>query len=308
MSVIKVESLNYKVNNAIATSVYTDAINARYFWGKEPTKGEGRKIAIISTGCNVNHKDLEGNIAGVRNFTSDDNSESYNVTDYSGDGTYIAGIIGANEASVYPGVAPNVDLFILKAISSNGVKVRDIIEAFIYAIEINVDVIITSLQMTELNSEFEDVVRSAAHSNISIIAPVGDVLDRPQEESVKTYPAAFNEVMCVGCSTSDDKPSPFNNINNHMDMLAPGEGIATLGVRDKYVLVTGSLISAAYAAGGYILVKNYIEAQLKEPASQSQVYMSLIRRLKHAEGEYLEKGMGILDFAHEYDVFPIGSK
>lgn len=35
-------------------------------------KGTGVRIAVIDSGCDINHESLKNNITGVRNFTDED--------------------------------------------------------------------------------------------------------------------------------------------------------------------------------------------------------------------------------------------
>ena len=44
--------------------------------------GEGITIAVIDSGCDINHPNLKDRIIGYRNFTSDDKYDPNNVTDY----------------------------------------------------------------------------------------------------------------------------------------------------------------------------------------------------------------------------------
>ena len=92
-------------------------IKAPEFWEKG-RYGEGIVIAIIDTGCDINHPDLHDRIVGVKNFTDDDNGQSDIVIDYVGHGTHVAGIIAANKNGTgIVGVAPKAKLLIIKALS-----------------------------------------------------------------------------------------------------------------------------------------------------------------------------------------------
>ena len=100
-------------------------------FGAQGRYGEGVKVAIIDTGCDVNHKNLKDRIIGVRNFTTDDRGDINNVNDYVGHGTATASIIGASDigANGIIGVAPKCELLILKALTRTGGKIDWVISA-----------------------------------------------------------------------------------------------------------------------------------------------------------------------------------
>ena len=50
-------------------------------FGAQGRYGEGIKVAIIDTGCDVEHPNLKDRIINVRNFTTDDKGSINNVTD-----------------------------------------------------------------------------------------------------------------------------------------------------------------------------------------------------------------------------------
>lgn len=74
---------------------------------EESKRGQGVVVAILDTGCQVNHLDLKDRIIGGRNFTTDDFEHPDIYNDYNGHGTYVAGTIAASEnAQGLVGMAP----------------------------------------------------------------------------------------------------------------------------------------------------------------------------------------------------------
>ena len=78
-------------------------------------KGTGVKIAVLDTGIDYTHEDLDDNYAGGYDFVFDDadpfddNSRSH--------GTHVAGIIAAEENGIgVIGVAPEADIYALKVL------------------------------------------------------------------------------------------------------------------------------------------------------------------------------------------------
>ncbi len=70
-------------------------IKAPQKWDKG-YKGESVVVAVIDTGCDTSHSDLEDRIIGGRNFSTDNPGSINNVSDENGHGTHVAGTIAAN--------------------------------------------------------------------------------------------------------------------------------------------------------------------------------------------------------------------
>ena len=118
----KVKLIPYTMNRdnlRVKSKAYPYGINmidAPNMW-KASYRGQGIKVAIIDTGCDVNHVSLKDNIAGVRNFTPEDNKDPNVVIDRVGHGTHVAGIVAANgKVDSVIGAAPEAELYILKAL------------------------------------------------------------------------------------------------------------------------------------------------------------------------------------------------
>src|SRR4051794_17250349 len=84
-------------------------------------KGEGVVIAVLDTGCDLNHVDLKGRVIDGRNFTPDYNRDRYNYSDNQGHGTHVAATIAGieNELGVV-GIAPAAKLLIGKVLDKDG--------------------------------------------------------------------------------------------------------------------------------------------------------------------------------------------
>ena len=138
---------NFRLRNN-ASPYGVKMIAAPNMW-KSSYTGRGVKIAIIDSGCDVNHVSLKDKIAGVRNFTPEDMKNPNIVTDRIGHGTHVAGTIAAkNYSNFLIGVAPEAQLYILKAIDRTGSgKASWVINAINYATDLNVDIISMSLGM-----------------------------------------------------------------------------------------------------------------------------------------------------------------
>ena len=78
-------------------------------------RGAGVRVAILDTGVDRDHPDLEGAIVATKDFTGQ------GIRDVNGHGTHCAGIIGARANSIgFIGVAPEASLMIGKVLADDG--------------------------------------------------------------------------------------------------------------------------------------------------------------------------------------------
>lgn len=128
-------------NESISPAEY---VNVDRLWAKG-IDGKGITVAIIDSGIDKNHPDLEGRVVAEKNFVDDEVS----ADDLLGHGTMVAGIIagsGAASGGKYKGIAPGASLLNVKVIDSSGDgKVSDIIAGIEWAMSNGANVLSLSL-------------------------------------------------------------------------------------------------------------------------------------------------------------------
>lgn len=80
--------------------------------------GEGLTVAVLDTGLRTTHVDFAGRVPAQRNFTGDDGGAASKVTDGSGHGTNVAGIVVAS--GNHTGIAPKAAVIPLKVLRNDG--------------------------------------------------------------------------------------------------------------------------------------------------------------------------------------------
>jgi len=276
-------------------------IQAPELW-KEGIKGKDTVIAVLDTGCDTNHPDLKGQIIGARNFTSDDNQNPNNVTDYNGHGTHVSGIIAGKENNRgLVGVAPSAKLLILKVLASDPKNPKSatgkyewIIKAINYAIKQKVDIISMSLGGPTNHPILHKAIQNAVNQNILVVCAAGNEGDGDGKTSEWTYPGAYNEVISVGAINLSQQSSRFTNSNNEVDLVAPGEKIISTFPGGKYASLSGTSMATPHVSGALALIKQQSKEQFQRKLSEPELYAQLIRRTIPLGNAKTLEGNGLL--------------
>lgn len=203
-------------------------------------------VAVIDTGADLNHEDLRGRIAeGGYNFILD-NGDTY---DLNGHGTSVSGTIAAvtNNGKGIAGVAGNLEIKILPlqtADAGGNSYSSDVIRAIEYATEKNVDIINLSFGSQKPSQTENDVIQKAIDKGIIVVAAGGN-----NKNGVYMYPASYDNVISVGSISQDGNISYFSNVNDKIDIFAPGMKIYTTSKNNSYVYESGTSFSAPIVSG-----------------------------------------------------------
>lgn len=232
-------------------------------------------LAIIDSGIDYDHEDLDRNIWGNLgwDFAGGDNnpqppySPDADPFDTDGHGTAVAGIAGAQihnfENGYYRGIAgiaggwgnaQGVQLMILRDGGENPI-VSLTAQAICYAADNDAKVINISSGFSSANTVLENAVNYAADNyDVVIIASAGNSGESShQEERVLRWPARYSKTIAVGATDQNDnrwtgsleEGSCIGNQANGiiLDIMAPG-GVSVIWTTD----ITGA---GGYSSGKY---------------------------------------------------------
>jgi len=219
-------------------------IGAPQAWQETQATGYGIKVAVLDTGLDLGHPDLDcpGKVQVIadNDFIGDGNGPE----DGHGHGTHVAGIVGActnNDVGVV-GVAPDSTIMPVQVLDAAGQG--DITQTLPGAIRAATDagahVINMSLGTLEVNTpvdvlfgevfpEVEDAIDYAIGKGVVVVVAAGNA-----SFPMCSYPAIVEDVVCVGSSDSHDLNSYFGNFPFNDDdeditgagLMAPGGGAA----------------------------------------------------------------------------------
>jgi len=163
--------------------------------------GAGVKVAIIDTGIDYNHPDLDANFGTLLgyNFVNDDDDPM----DDNGHGTHCAGIVAAEDNGV--GVAPEAYLYGVKVLDSGGSGfITDVIAGIDWSVQNDMEIISMSLGGGGSVS-LEAACDNAYNAGIVVVASAGNGGNPPGRGDNVGYPAAYSSVIAVAATDSNDE-------------------------------------------------------------------------------------------------------
>ncbi|RHW35916.1 serine protease [Lysinibacillus yapensis] len=276
-----------------------ELIAAPKIW--ENSKGKGITVAILDTGCDVTHPDLNGRIIGGRNFTDDDHGKPDVYTDYNGHGTHVAGTIAAiHNGTGVVGVAPEANLLIVKVLNKAGSGQYDwIINGINYAVEQRVDIISMSLGGSVDVPELRQAIQNAIANQILVVCAAGNEGDGQSSSDELGYPGCYNEVISVGSVNLLRHSSKFSNSNNEVDLVAPGEEILSTYLNGTYAKLSGTSMATPHVSGALALIKEIANKKFERNLTEDELYAQLIKRTVSLGFSPKFEGNGLLYLAAE---------
>ncbi len=193
------------------------------------SKGSGIGVAVLDTGIDVDHPDL--NVVGGRRFymvftgpPQNRLREDDNYDDVYGHGTHVAGTVAAldNDFGVV-GVAPLVSLYAVKVLDDTGSgSVSAIVAGIEWAVNNGIPVLNMSLGSTTHSETLQDACDNAYAAGHLVVAAAGN-----EGEGTDTviYPAKYESVIAVAASDISDARASFSSTGPAVELIAPGADV-----------------------------------------------------------------------------------
>ena len=292
-----------------STFAPNDELFAAYQWnlpnigtlkGWQLGKGsEAVKVAVIDTGVDLDHPDLAGRLAEGINLVDENAPPEDDV----GHGTHVAGIIAATVDN-YEGVAGMSwynQVMPIKVLDHTGAgSTYDVARGIIWATDNGASVINLSLG-NYVDAEFlHDAIRYAYDRDVVLIAATGN--DNTEDPG---YPAAYPEVLAVSATDSSKRRSVFSNYGDYLDVVAPGETIASTYFENQYAALSGTSMASPHAAALAAMIRSL------NPDLTNEEVMDIMRKSADdlgAPGKDPYYGYGLINVrtALEYALKPEG--
>ncbi|RWZ58199.1 peptidase S8 [Halobacillus fulvus] len=208
------------------------------------TRGSSsQEIAIIDSGVDYNHPDLDGKTILGYDFVDND----YDPMDLNNHGTHVAGTAAAetNNSQGVAGMAPNTKILAVRALGANGSgSLYDIADAIRYSADYGAEVINLSLGCDCDTQTLEDAVNYAWNKGSVVIAAAGN-----DGVSTTFEPASYDNAIAVGAVDSNNNKASFSNYGTWVDVTAPGVDIASTMPNGGYAYMSGTSMAAPHVAG-----------------------------------------------------------
>ncbi|GAA1108943.1 S8 family serine peptidase [Kribbella jejuensis] len=269
-------------------------------------EGSGVEVAVLDTGVDATHPDLQGKVKESRDFSGSPSG----TEDHFGHGTHVAATIagtGAGAGGTRKGVAPKADLLVGKVLGDDGYGYDSwIIAGMEWAAGAGAKVVNMSLGgdptdgTDPLSQAVDDIT---ARTGTLFVVAAGN---EGRDESVGT-PGAAAAALTVGAVDREDKLADFSSRGPRLgdsglkpEITAPGVGIiaaraagTAMGdpVDELYTAASGTSMATPHVSGAAALL-----AQQHPDWKADQLKNALVSKAKTQPGQTVyQQGAGRVD-------------
>ncbi len=267
------------VSDPLSVNQYAlDRMRVRDAWGL--TTGGTTVVAVLDTGLQFDHPDLQGIVAlnaaemgGGKETNRVDDDGNGKVDDWRGwnfvantndptednvHGTWVSGIIAATENNGVgvAGVSWKDKILPVKIMDANGTgSTADLVAGLDYAVKRGAKVINMSIAGFPYSQLVQDAIDRAWASGAVLVAAAGN--DR---SNARTFPAAFSHVLGVSATQADDELTNWSNYGSWVQLSAPGAAVMTTNCNrcngwGDYTAISGTSFASPNVAGVMALMR-----------------------------------------------------
>ena len=210
-------------------------------------RGAGVVVAVIDTGVDLFHPDLQGNIL----------ADGYNIGDNNGfpqdtigHGTMMAGIIAASGNIRNSGIrslAPEAKILPIKINSGSEdlFTSANLANAIDYAVNHRAKIINLSLTVSNQTQTVRDAIQDALNRGVIVVASAGN------RNGAVEFPANMPGVIGVAAVDKANQLAYFSNYGPEISIAAPGVDIFTTMMGGGYGAGTGTSYSTPIVAAAF---------------------------------------------------------
>ncbi|MHC4601505.1 MAG: S8 family peptidase, partial [Planctomycetota bacterium] len=253
----------------------------------DTAKGSGIVVAVIDTGIEQTHQDLQNQIwtnAGeVANNSTDDDSNGYvddtwgwdffnNDNDPSDDnnhGTHCAGTVAAegNNNLGVVGVAFQAKVMALKGHDASGSgDAAALNNCLNYAVNNGADVMSNSWAGPGYSTTYATTITNAVAAGVVPVFALGNEI----QCGTQHHPANCPHSIAVAASTQTDGRANFSNYGINVDVTAPGVAIRSTVTGNTYADMQGTSMATPHVAGAMAVLMSDLNAR-SQTASVEQM-------------------------------------
>lgn len=224
--------------------------------------GAGADIAILDTGIDSDHPDLQANLGAGKAFVPARGRYAQPWDDDNEHGTHCAGIAaGVDNSQGVVGVSTEATLHAVKVLSKSGSgSWSDVAAGLQYTADQGWDVASLSLGASSGSQTIRDACTYAFQNGVLVVAAAGNDSGGPVG-----YPAVYPEVVAVSATTSNDGFASFSSKGPEVDIAAPGAAIYST-VPGGYDTFSGTSMACPHVSGaaGLLVANGYTNAEARD--------------------------------------------
>lgn len=215
--------------------------------------GEGVKVAVIDSGCDLNHEDLKQNYIEGKNLVQ----PGSDPMDENSHGTHVAGTICAKNNNLgVVGVAPSTRIIPIKVFGADGRGNNTVVaQAIVWAVDRGADLLCMSLGSPYQSTELEQALAYAKRKGVVAFCAAGN----GGEQSDIYYPAKYEETVSTGAIDDRMQRAYFTCKGIELDFLAPGQNILSTIPNNRYALMSGTSMANPFVVGCASLLLSYVK-------------------------------------------------
>jgi len=211
-------------------------------WDLIESKPPGSRvvIAVVDSGVDSGHPDLQGILVGGYDFANNDSDPEDNA----GHGTEVCGIIGAignnNEGIAGVDWDVPVEIMPLKFMEADDNDcsgyISDAVDAIYYAVDHGADIINASWGFDSFSNALQDAIKYARDHGVLFVTSAGN--SSKDNDTNDHYPSNYDldNIIAVAAMDRYGELASFSNYGlNTVDIAAPGVGIVTTTINGAYV-------------------------------------------------------------------------
>lgn len=251
---------------------HLSAVGAPEAWPE--ADGEGVVVAVVDSGVDADHPDLEGAVLPGRSYVDVDPGarprllavgtdpgpvyeRAFAQADPVGHGTAVAGLIAGRADAAEPGIAPEAAILPVRVLDDEN-RYHDsamVGAAVEWAVDNGADIVNLSLGGHYDSAPFAEAIAYAERHDVLVVACTGNQRQDGPDEAV-WFPARLPDVLAVtGVDRSGERWGTAVT-GGETDLAAPGADLLAPEAGGGHRTVTGTSFAAALVSGAAALVRS----------------------------------------------------
>jgi len=325
------ETTNFEYDDAREVTYGVEQIDAEEVWKQWGVKGDNTKIAVLDTGVDLSHPDIElytenksdptypGGWAEFKNGNRVENSTPHDSQYH---GTHVSATVTGGDASGRNiGVAPKAELMHGLVLPGGKGSTANVLAGIQWAVSNNADVVSMSLGIPrQYSDQYITPIQNARSAGTVVVASIGN-----SGPFITGSPGNLYNVLSVGASDRSGSIADFSSGKNvskdefssppsdwpkwyiQPDVSAPGTRVLSADASGGYWELSGTSMAAPHVAGAIALMRSYDDSltvtdvwdSLKttawSPDSEPSYYGVSEEYFTNSRGTDIRHGAGIID-------------